>query len=84
MVFDLFTVAGMIGTTIVCGAYLTNQQGWLGAEDWRDPLANLVGAVLILISLITAWNLPSAMIEMFWAVVSLHSLIKRTGAMRRH
>jgi hypothetical protein len=29
-------------------------------EDWRYPLVNLVGAVLILLSLIAAWNLPAA------------------------
>jgi hypothetical protein len=31
-----------------------------------------VGAVLILLSLITAWNLPAAIMEGFWALISIY------------
>ena len=79
MAFDLFTLAGMAGTVLFLAAYFANQQGWLMAEDWRYPLANLVAAILILVSLITAWNLPAAVIEVAWAAISLYGLIKHSG-----
>ena len=48
-------------------------------ENWRYPLVNLVGAVLILLSLIAAWNLPAAIIETFWAAISVYGLMKKPG-----
>jgi paired small multidrug resistance pump len=79
MAFDLFTLAGIAGTALFLAAYFANQQGWLMAEDWRYPLANLVAAILILLSLITAWNLPAAVIEGIWAAISVYGLIKHAG-----
>jgi hypothetical protein len=58
MAFDPFTLAGMVGTALMVAAYFATQQGRLTAKDWRYPLANLVGAILILVSLVSAWNLP--------------------------
>jgi hypothetical protein len=55
-------------------AFFANQQGWLSASDWRYSLVNLAGALLILISLYAEWNLPSAVIEAFWAAISLYGL----------
>ncbi len=49
---------------------------WLPSEDWRYPFANLIGAVLILVSLIYEWNFPSVVIESFWAVISLYGMAK--------
>jgi hypothetical protein len=51
----LLTVAGVAGSALIISAYFANQQGWLHAENRRYSLANLAGAVLILVSLITAW-----------------------------
>ena len=74
---DLFTVAGFAGVGFIVVAYFANQQGWLNAEDWRFPAANLAGSLLILTSLWTAWNFPSAVIEVIWAAISLYGLIRR-------
>jgi Na+-translocating ferredoxin:NAD+ oxidoreductase RnfD subunit len=78
-ILDPFTLAGIAGTALIIVAYFANQQGWLKADDWKYPLANLIGAVLILVSLITAWNLPVAVIESFWAAISIYGLIKNAG-----
>ena len=71
---ELFLVFGLIGSGLVVLAYLLNQTGRLASADWRFPAANLAGALAILLSLIDAWNLPSALIEFFWIVISLYGL----------
>ena len=76
MLFDPYTLAGMLGAAIVVVAYFANQQGWLASADWRFPAANLVGAGLILVSLSAAWNLPAAVIEVFWAAISVYGLAR--------
>ncbi len=55
MALDLFTIVGIVGTALMIAAIVATLKGWLTAEDWQSPLANLVGAILVLISLITAW-----------------------------
>jgi multisubunit Na+/H+ antiporter MnhB subunit len=76
MPFDFFTAAGVVGAVLVVLAYFASQQEWLSSADWRFPAANLVGAALILLSLTTAWNLPSAVIEAFWAAISVYGLVR--------
>jgi hypothetical protein len=73
---QLFLIFGLIGSTIVVIAYLLNQTNRLASSDWRFPAANLVGAGAILLSLTDAWNLPAAVIEFFWAVISLYGLVR--------
>jgi hypothetical protein len=76
MSFDILTLAGIVGAAIVIAAYFANQQGWLSSDNLRYPLANLVGAALILLSLWGAWNLPAAVIEGFWVAISLYGLTR--------
>jgi hypothetical protein len=80
MALDPFTLVGIVGTALIILAYFATQQRWLTAEDWRYLLANLVGAILILLSLITAWNLPVAIIESFWAAISAYGLVRTAVA----
>jgi hypothetical protein len=77
MGFDALTIGGFVGVAIVVTAYFANQQGWLESADWRFPAANLVGALLILASLYSEWNFPSAVIEVVWALISLYGLIRQ-------
>jgi hypothetical protein len=74
---DPYTFVGFVGVAVIVMAYFSNQQGWLNAEDWRFPAANLVGSLAILVSLWTAWNFPSAVIEVIWAAISLYGLGRR-------
>ena len=69
-------ILGLIGSFAVVAAYFANQTGRLSSSDWRFPAANLVGALAILVSLADAWNLPSAVIEFFWAAISLYGLVR--------
>ncbi len=80
----LYTAAGILGAALVVVAYFANQQGWLASEDWRFPAANFVGACLILVSLSIDWNLPAAVIEGFWAAISVYGLVRhRLGRAER-
>lgn len=76
MGLDLYMAAGFAGALLVVAAYLASQMGRLPSDDWRFPGANLAGSVLILASLYSAWNFPSAVIELFWAAISIYGLIR--------
>ena len=76
MSLDPFTLAGVAGTALIVGAYFANQQGWVDAHDWRFPLVNLFGALLILASFAVVWNLPAAVMELFWAAISVYGLTR--------
>ena len=80
MQFDIYTISGMIGAVLVIAVYLANQAKRLPSDDWRFPAANLLGAALILISLYNAWNLPAALIEVFWGAISLYGLTQAKRA----
>jgi hypothetical protein len=81
---ELFLVFGLVGSGLVVLAYLLNQTGRLASADWRFPAANLAGALAILLSLIDAWNLPSALIEVFWVAISLYGLARCWRQRRVH
>ncbi|MBN8995711.1 MAG: hypothetical protein J0H94_10830 [Rhizobiales bacterium] len=74
MYYTLMAGLGLVGSALVIIAFFANQQGWLSASDPRYSVVNLAGALLILISLYAEWNLPSAVIESFWAAISLYGL----------
>ena len=83
MTLDPFTLAGILGTAVIIVAYFGNQQGWLKGEDWKFPLANLIGSLLIMLSLVTAWNLPVAVVETFWVAISIYGLIRHAARSKR-
>jgi hypothetical protein len=77
---DGFTIVGFVGAAIIIAAYFANQTGRLASDDRRFPLWNLAGAIMILASLVTQWNFPSAVIEAFWIAISLYGLVRtRSG-----
>ena len=76
MTFDLYAATGIIGAVIVMIAYFATQTGSLRADDPRFAIANLAGAVLIMISLYAAWNLPAFIMEVFWILISLYGLVR--------
>ncbi|GJE66881.1 hypothetical protein LNAOJCKE_4105 [Methylorubrum aminovorans] len=55
-------------------AYLASQQRWVDQDSITYLMANLFGAIFVLASLSVDWNLPAALVEGFWALVSLRGL----------
>jgi hypothetical protein len=76
MEFDPFTVCGLVGTACFVLAYFATLQEWIAPSDWRFPAINLLGAALVLTSLIDAWNLPSVVLECFWGAISIYGLVR--------
>ncbi len=75
-----YDIAGFVGVVVLIAAYFANQQGWLRSDDWRYPAANLLGALLILLSLWFEWNFPSAVIEIVWALISVWGIARSLAA----
>ena len=76
MRFEPYTVVGILGAGCFIAAYFATLQGWLEPDGWRFPAINLLGATLVLVSLIDAWNLPSVVLECFWGAISLYGLAR--------
>lgn len=77
MALDPYAMVGLIGVALILGAYFATQQRWLSSDNWRFPLANLLGSCLILVSFYTAWNFPAVVIEVCWAAISLWGLARQ-------
>jgi hypothetical protein len=67
---------GVIGSVTIAITYFANLQGMVKTEGWLYSLLNFVGASFILLSLYWAWNLPAAVMESFWALISAYGLIR--------
>ena len=67
---------GMIGTALVVLAYFLLQLEKVGSHSLAYNAMNLVGAVLLLISLCFTFNLASFVIEVFWIGASLIGMWK--------
>jgi len=76
MGFDLYAATGTVGAVIVMVAYFATQAGSLKADDPRFAIANLLGAALIMVSFIAAWNLPAFIMEVFWVLISIYGLAR--------
>ncbi|HEY0184083.1 MAG TPA: hypothetical protein VGC09_14845 [Rhodopila sp.] len=78
------SVVGYLGAGIVILGYLLNQKGSLSSEDWRYPAMNLLGSVLVMVSLVFHLNPPSVVIEIFWSSISIYGIRRNLRAARRY
>lgn len=69
-------IIGIMGVILILLAYVLLQCGKLQPLSFLYPFLNLLGAIMILISLGFAWNLPSAVIETVWVIVSVFGLLR--------
>jgi purine-cytosine permease-like protein len=78
--FAIHDIAGVVGSVIVIVAYFATQVGWFTLNDPRFAWANLVGAVLIIFSLLMDFNLAAFIMEVFWILISLFGLARYYSA----
>ena len=86
MNFHLFDLAGFIGVVLIIVAYLLLQLEKLPSSSPKYSLLNASGALLIIVSLIFAFNLSAFIVEVFWFLISLlglwRSLVSRKDSRR--
>lgn len=75
-------ILGVVGSLTIALTYFANLQGTISTGSWLYSLLNFAGAMLILISLYWAWNLPAAIMEGFWAAISAYGLARAIFARR--
>ena len=68
---SLHDVAGTFGVILIVGSYFLVQIGRLRAEALSYSVANGLGALLILLSLMVEFNLSAFLVEFFWLLISL-------------
>lgn len=79
----LVDVVGSTGTLIIVLGYLGTQTRRLDATTLVFPVINLVGALLISVSLWFNFNLASALMEVFWISISLFGIFRWLRDRRR-
>ena len=67
---------GLAGSIMIALTYFANLQSLMRTGGWLYSLLNFIGASLILVSLYWAWNLPAAVMEGFWALISVYGLLR--------
>jgi len=74
--FIFAEVVGVIGVMMTLGIYALLQFQKVRHHAISYSMVNLIGSLCILFSLFFAWNLPAALMEISWGVVSLYGLVK--------
>ncbi len=71
---DIYQGIGFIGMVFVVVAYLLLQINKYTIKSLQYQLLNLVGAILLLISLFVHFNLGSFIIEVFWIIITIYGI----------
>lgn len=70
----LYNAAGFIGIWLMIAAYFLMNTGRWRDDQPRFHACNLVGALLVMVSLIHAWNLAILVMEIAWGSVAAYGL----------
>ncbi len=69
-------IGGLIGVAMILAAYAAGAMGRLRADAAPALTVNLIGALLVVWSLLHVFNLSAFVMEASWALVALVGLIK--------
>ena len=69
-----FDLVGFFGVLLIIVAYLLLQRDKLPSSSRSYSLLNAAGALLMIVSLIFAFNLSAFVVEVFWFLISLLGL----------
>lgn len=76
MIIEFHDFVGFAGAFAILIAYFLLQAKKMSADSLTYSLLNLVGALLILFSLVNAWNLTAVFIEIIWGGISAFGILK--------
>ncbi|MBU0924209.1 hypothetical protein KKG81_04935 [bacterium] len=71
---DIYQWIGFFGMIFIVVAYLLLQTSRYTINSLEYQLLNLVGAILLLISLFVHFNLGSFIIEVFWIIITIYGI----------
>lgn len=74
----LSEIIGLVGVALIVLAYFLISAEKISSKSTKYHILNLVGAILILVSLVYHWNLPSFVIEVIWISISMYGLWRCT------
>lgn len=80
MSYGLFDLVGNIGVAMVIAGYFLLQLGIWRSRQMAYLVCNLVGALLVLVSLGHAFNLSAAIIQLFWIGISVFGIARNLRA----
>lgn len=80
---DIYQWIGFVGMAFVVIAYLLLQVNRYTIRSLEYQLLNLVGAILLLISLFVHFNLGSFVIEVFWIIITLYGIFVNIKAKKK-
>ena len=72
----LIDAIGLIGMALILGTYFGLQAGKLDAAELSYSVLNLLGAVLVLISLWFKFNLAAFLLEVAWCGISVYGIVR--------
>lgn len=67
---------GICGVILVLWYYFLLQIGKCASDSLSFSVGNLVGSILLLISLWFNWNIASVLIEIAWLFISVFGIVK--------
>jgi predicted membrane protein len=73
---DIFQIIGFIGMLFIVYAYFLLQAHKVEHSSLKFQILNLIGAILLIISLLVHFNLGSFLIEVFWVIITIYGMIK--------
>lgn len=82
MIETIATTLGVIGVGMILIAYGAQQVGRMESSSLPYLWLNLIGAILILFSLMYNFNLPAFIIECAWIIITLYGFWKRKNTRR--
>ena len=80
---DIFQIIGFVGMLFIVYAYFLPQTHKAEHDSLGFQFLNLIGAILLIISLLVHFNLGSFLIEVFWIVITLYGMAKNRIASKR-
>ena len=80
MNFAWYDLVGTIGVVMILIAYFLLQTERLSGQSVGYSVVNLVGSLMIAVSLLYAFNLSSFIIEIAWIAISIYGIVRARRA----
>lgn len=71
-----FDIIGSIGVATIIGTYVALQLGKIKSEQLSYSIFNVLGASLIIFSLVFNFNFSAFIVEFFWVLISIYGIVK--------